>query len=181
MRATPIVAVVGTSGAGKTTFLEKLIRALKKRNITVGTIKHHRHDFDMDKPGKDTWRHAQAGADAVVISSPAKIAVIKKVKQEVSLEQILEFIPEMDIILAEGYKYSDMPKIEVNRQAHSPELICRQEELIALVTDVTRNVGAPVFGLADADGVADFLINKYGLQGSGTSSNQFQNDIENTR
>lgn len=165
MGAPPIVAVVGTSGAGKTTFLEKLIRALKNRNIKVGTIKHHGHDFDMDQPGKDTWRHARAGADAVILSSPAKVALIMKVERELGLGQVAALSGPVDIILAEGYKGAEVPKIEISRKAHSDELISAPQELIALVSDVFRQIGAPCFDLDDADGVADMLIRKFRLKG----------------
>jgi len=164
MEKPPIVCVVGKSDAGKTTFLEKLIRELKIRKIRVGTIKHDAHGFDIDKPGKDTWRHAQAGADAVIISSPAKFALIKKVDEEMSLDQVAELLPDMDIILTEGFKRSDKPKIEISRTAHSSELLCTSNELIALVSDAEWDIGVPLFGLDDASGVADLLQDKYGLQ-----------------
>jgi len=112
------------SGAGKTTFLEKLIQEFKVRDIKVGTIKHDVHGFDIDIPGKDTWRHTRAGVDAVVISSPAKVALIKKVPGELSLEQAAELISDVDIILTEGYKRSGKPKIEINRSEKSNELLC---------------------------------------------------------
>jgi molybdopterin-guanine dinucleotide biosynthesis protein B len=163
MEKPPIVCVVGKSDAGKTTFLEKLIRELKGKNIRVGTIKHDAHGFDIDKPGKDTWRHAQAGADAVIISSPAKFALIKKVEEEMSLDRVAELIRDMDIILVEGYKRSAKPKIEINRTAHSRELLCTSDELIALVSDTEWDMGVPLFGLDDASGVAELLQKKYGL------------------
>ncbi len=159
----PIVAVVGKSDAGKTTFLEKLIREMKARNFKVGTIKHDAHDFDIDKPGKDTWRHARAGADAVAISSPSKVAVIRKVEEEMSIDQVAALVGDVDIVLAEGYKRSAKPKIEINRMAHSRELLCGPEELIALVSDAEWDIGVPVFDLDDASGVADLLERKYGL------------------
>jgi len=165
MEKPPIVAVVGKSNAGKTTYLEKLIKELKNRNIKVGTIKHDVHGFDIDKPGKDTWRHAQAGADAVIISSPSKVAVIKQVEHEMSLDQIAEYISDMDIILTEGFKRSAKPKIEINRMAHSTELLCTPDELIALVSDAEWNLGVPVFDLDDAAGVACLLQKKYNLPG----------------
>lgn len=165
MEKPPIVAVVGKSNAGKTTYLEKLIKELKSRNIKVGTIKHDVHGFDIDKPGKDTWRHAQAGADAVIISSPSKVAVIKSMEHEMSLDQAAEFILDMDIILTEGYKRSAKPKIEINRMAHSSELLCTPDELIALVSDADWKIDAPVFDLDDAAGVADLLQRKYNLPG----------------
>ena len=159
----PIVAVVGKSDAGKTTFLEKLIRELKNRKIRVGTVKHDVHGFDIDHPGKDTWRHAQAGADAVIISSPSKVALIKKVEHEMSLDQVAELMSDMEIILVEGYKRCDKPKIEISRRAHSTELLCRPEELIALVSDSEWEIGVPVFDLDDAEGVAGLLVKNYGL------------------
>ena len=165
MEKPPIVAVVGKSNAGKTTYLEKLIKELKNRNIKVGTIKHDVHGFDIDKPGKDTWRHAQAGADAVIISSPSKVAVIKQVEHEMSLDQVAEYISDMDIILTEGFKRSAKPKIEINRMAHSTELLCTPDELIALVSDAEWNLGVPVFDLDDAAGVACLLQKKYNLPG----------------
>jgi len=158
-----IVVVVGRSDAGKTTFLEKLIRELKNRNIRVGTVKHDVHGFDIDHPGKDTWRHAQAGADAVIISSPSKVALIKNVEHEMSLDQVAELMSDMEIILVEGYKRCDKPKIEISRRAHSTELLCRPEELIAVVSDSEWEIGVPVFDLDDAEGVAGLLVKNYGL------------------
>jgi len=165
MEKPPIVTFVGKSNAGKTTYLEKLIKELKSRNIKVGTIKHDVHGFDIDKPGKDTWRHAQAGADAVIISSQSKIAVIKKMEYEMSLDQAAEFISDMDIILTEGFKRSAKPKIEIYRKAHSTELLCNPDELIALVSDAEWNLDVPVFDLDDAIGVANLLQKKYSLPG----------------
>ena len=163
MSAIPLVVLVGTSGTGKTTFLEKLIRELKKRKVRVGTVKHDVHGFDIDKPGKDTWRHAQAGADIVTISSPTAFALIRKVEQEMSLDGITKLITDVDIILVEGYKRSAKPKIEIHRKAHSGELLSAPEELLAVVSDAYWNIGVPLFDLEDASGVADLLVESYGL------------------
>ncbi|HET6420162.1 MAG TPA: molybdopterin-guanine dinucleotide biosynthesis protein B [Geobacteraceae bacterium] len=159
----PIVAIVGSSNAGKTTFLEKLIKELKAENIKVGTIKHDAHDFEIDRPGKDTWRHSMAGADAVAISSPSKVAVIRKVEEELSIDQVAELVGDVDIVLVEGYKRCAKPKIEINRIAHGSELICAPDELVALVSDAEWDIGVPVFGLDDASGVADMLVRKFRL------------------
>ena len=163
MEKPPIVCVAGKSGAGKTTFLEKLIRELKNRKVRVGTIKHDAHGFDMNIPGKDTWRHAQAGANAVIISSPARFALIKNVEEEMSLDRVAELIPDMDIILVEGYKRSSRPKIEISRTAQSNELICMSDDLIALVSDAKWDIGIPLFDLDDSSGVSDLLMKKHDL------------------
>lgn len=163
MSTIPVVVLVGTSGTGKTTFLEKLIRELKKRGLRIGTVKHHVHAFEIDKPGKDTWRHAQAGADAVAISSPSNFALIRKVEQEMSLDQIIGCITNVDLILVEGYKRSAKPKIEIHRKVLSDKLLTSPEGLIAVVSDMDWDIGVPRFDLDDASGVADLLMEKYGL------------------
>lgn len=158
----PIVCVVGKSNVGKTTFLEKLIAELTGRGWRVGTIKHDAHGFDIDKPGKDSWRHAQAGSRAVAISSPDKVALIRRVSREVTLDEMATLVAgEVDIVLSEGYKRSDKPKIEISRQAVAGELLCSAEELIALVSDRRHGLDVPQFGLDDAAGVADLLEERF--------------------
>jgi molybdopterin-guanine dinucleotide biosynthesis protein B len=157
MDEVPILSVVGKSGSGKTSFLEKLLPELKRRGYRVATVKHDTHGFDIDHPGKDTWRHAQAGADTVVISSPRRIALIQRLEEEMSLDEIARYIKGADIIITEGYKRGDKPKIEVSRRARSTELICHEEELVAIVTDQTFPLHVPQFDLEDAAGVADLL------------------------
>ena len=157
----PVVSVVGRSGVGKTTFVEKLIRELKRRGYRVGTIKHYKHDFKIDQPGKDSWRHARAGSDAAVISSPHKVALVRRLDAELPLDDIVAAMPPVDIILTEGYKHADKPKIEVFRQAVAAELACAPDELIAIVTDKPLAVPVPQFGLDDASEVADLLEGRY--------------------
>lgn len=163
MSSIPVVSFVGYSGSGKTTFLEKLIPELKARNIRVGIIKHHGHAMEIDTPGKDTWRHSSAGADAVAISCPGKAAVFLKAEDELSLDELVRVMGDMDIILTEGYKRGSRPKIEINRSACGHGLISDPRELIAVVSDTGWGAGMPVFGLEDAAGVADFLAARYGL------------------
>lgn len=158
----PIICVVGKSNTGKTTLLEKLIPELTGRGYRVGTVKHDVHGFEMDRPGKDSWRHAQAGASAVCISSPEKIAVIQRVEQERTLGQIAEMLGDsVDIILCEGFKRSDQLKVEISRSEVSTELLCSEEELVALVSDVRHPRRVPHFGLDDVKGLADLLENAY--------------------
>ncbi len=159
MATAPVVSIVGRSNVGKTTFLEKLIAELKRRGHRVATIKHDVHGFDIDRPGKDTWRHAQAGSDLVVIAAPDRFAMIARTPGELSLDEIVARLPlDVDIVLTEGYKRGDRPKIEVSRAACGRELLCGPNEALAVVTDERfPGVGLPQYGLDDAAGVADLL------------------------
>jgi len=155
---TPIVSVVGKSNSGKTTLLEKLIPVLKNRGHRVAVIKHHAHgEFEVDQPGKDSWRHAQAGADVVVIASPVKVAQVQRVAREPSLREIAARLTGVDLILTEGYKRADTPKIEVSRQERSTELICDPAELLAIAADYPVDMDVPAFGLEDTAGLADLI------------------------
>lgn len=158
----PIISVVGKSDVGKTTFLEKLIPELIRRGYRVATVKHDTHGFDIDVPGKDTWKMAQAGSHIVAISSPQKLALIRKVDQEKTLDEIAQMVgADVDIILTEGYKRGKKPKIEVSRREKSTELLCEPNELVAIVTDNDFDVRVPHFGLDDVSGVADLLERRY--------------------
>jgi molybdopterin-guanine dinucleotide biosynthesis protein B len=99
----------------------------------------------------------------VALSSPSKVALIRKVEEELSLDQVAELVGKVDIILVEGYKRSDKPKIEIHRKAHSRDLLCAPEELIALVSDGDWQIGVPLFDLEDASGVAVLLLDTFGL------------------
>ncbi|MHB8842459.1 MAG: molybdopterin-guanine dinucleotide biosynthesis protein B [Candidatus Aquicultor sp.] len=158
----PVISVVGKSNAGKTTFLVGLIAELKKRGWRVAVIKHNVHDFEIDHPGKDTYRHAGAGADVVAIASPHKMAVVKKLEAEMSVQDVIAAIgPGYDIILTEGYKRGPYPKVEVSRKAVSEELLSSEMELVAVVTDNIFPVDRPHFALDDAFGVADLLEDEF--------------------
>jgi molybdopterin-guanine dinucleotide biosynthesis protein B len=153
----PIVSIVGKSGSGKTTLLEGLIRELKQRGYRIGTIKHDAHSFEIDRPGKDTWRHAQAGSDHVVISSPQRVASIRRVQQEQSLEELAAGMVDVDLVLTEGYKRGNAPKIEVSRRARSETLICLPEELVAVASDQPFDLDVPQYDLNDILGLADLI------------------------
>lgn len=160
-RRVPIVSMVGKSGVGKTTVLERLIHEIKRRGYRVGTIKHDTHGFEVDKPGKDSWRHAQAGSDAVVISGPRKMALIRTLDAEMSLDDIVQLMGDVDLVITEGYKRGDKPKIEVTRQERGMELLCKPEELIGIVADYPVDMPVPQFPLDDAVGVVDLLEKLY--------------------
>lgn len=120
----PVVCIVGRSGSGKTQLLTLLLKTLKQRGYSIGTIKHHVHeDFDIDREGKDTWKHAQAGADTVIISSPVKLAMIKKTEAETPLDTIVtSYLADRDIILADGYNLSGKPRILIQQTPEDLEL-----------------------------------------------------------
>lgn len=161
-RAIPIVSIVGRSKAGKTTLLEKLIPELKRRGYRVATIKHHsKPGFEIDQPGKDTWRHAQAGSDHVVIAAPDKVASIRRVSRELTLDEVAATIQDVDIVLTEGYKRAGKPQVEVVRAARSETPLCEPENLVALASDVALELGVPLFGLEDVLGLADLLEERF--------------------
>lgn len=159
----PVISVVGKSKVGKTTLLVKMLTEIKKRGYRVATIKHDVHGFTIDQPGKDTWKHAQAGSDIVIISSPQKMAIIEKVDEERKLDEIIKKLdPEhLDLIITEGYKKENKPKIEVFRSIVSTTLLCSKEELFAVVTDVPLNTGVPEFGHDDSTDIIDLIEEKF--------------------
>ena len=162
--APPVLSVVGYTDSGKTTYLEKLIPALKKRGIKLCVIKHDAHSFDMDTPGKDSWRLTQAGADITVVSSPAKIAVIEKWEHEENLSALaLRFKGKVDLILTEGYKRDSALKIEIRRAVNKArEPFCEDEELFAVAGDYDfenhTKTSVPLLPLDDAAPMADLIM-----------------------
>jgi molybdopterin-guanine dinucleotide biosynthesis adapter protein len=160
----PVVAVIGHSGSGKTTFLEKLIPELTGRGLKVGSIKHDVHGFEMDKPGKDSWRHKQAGTSTTIISSPYQIGMVMDVEYDHQPDELLSLFNGMDIILTEGYKGSNIPKLEIFRAETTPEPLCKNDEkLMALITDAQIEFNVPVFSTTAVNKVADFLIKQFNL------------------
>ncbi len=153
----PTITFVGKSGTGKTTFLEKLIPELKRRGLHLAVLKHDAHHFEMDRPGKDTYRFAAAGADAVTISNAEKFAMIAQTPTELTLQEIISRLPEVDLVLTEGYKKSRYPKIEIHRAALHQPLIALEEQLLAILTD--EKLPSPVLQLAleDVSGCADLI------------------------
>jgi len=159
----PIISIVGKSDSGKTTLIEKLVPELTRRGYRIATVKHDTHGFEVDREGKDSWRHKQAGAHTVVISSPNKVALIRDVEKDFTLEEIREkLIQDVDLILSEGYKKDVQPKIEIFRKEKHKELLCSKEDhLIAVVTNKPFKIGVPCLGLDDTAGLADFIEKKF--------------------
>jgi molybdopterin-guanine dinucleotide biosynthesis protein MobB len=157
-----VVAFVAKSNTGKTTLLEQVIWELKNRGYKVGAIKHDAHRFDIDHPGKDSHRLTEAGADTMLITSPEKLALIKKHAAAPPLEELIAtYFADVDIVLTEGFKMSSLPKIEVHRQERSPTLLCRGEHhdpmLVAVASDEALKLDVPVLDLNDIKGVTDFV------------------------
>lgn len=158
--------VAAASNSGKTTLIEKVVRILKSRGLRVAVIKHASAGFDLDKPGKDSWRFQQAGADAVVLVGPERMALIKKIEREPALREIEKMLPDADIIIHEGFKKAAVNRIEVFRHGISGDLpLCMDDaSYLALVSDKPYDVSIPRFDLNDANGVAEFLVNKIGTK-----------------
>ena len=126
-----VINIIGYgSNVGKTYIMEGLIKELKSRGLSIATIKHDIHGFDIDKKGKDTYKHRKAGSETVIISSKNRIAIIKELNKETELQEIIE------IILVEGYKKSNLRKIEVYRDGLSEKIITPKEKLIAIASDI---------------------------------------------
>ncbi len=164
-----VLSFVAKSGTGKTTLLEKVIAELKQRGWRVGVIKHDAHRFDIDHPGKDSHRLTAAGADTMLIASPEKLALVKRHHEAPPVNELLAtYFADMDIVLTEGFKQSNLPKIEVHRQERSSTLICRGEQhdptLIAVASDAALAVDVPLFDLNDAVGIASFIEGYFQLR-----------------
>jgi molybdopterin-guanine dinucleotide biosynthesis protein B len=166
----PILLIVaGKSGSGKTTVLERLIPELKNRGLKIGTIKHHHGDFDMDIPGKDSWRHKMAGAEKTLVSSPNRIGIVMDADHDHSPEELAHFFSGLDVILAEGYKGENLTKVEIFRkEAHEKPLCLRDKNLIAMVTDSDIDPDVPRFDLDDIKGLADLIVKHFSLESRNT-------------
>lgn len=155
----PVLCFVGWKNSGKTTLIEKLIAGLKEVGYRVAAVKHDAHRFEIDHPGKDSYRFSAAGADATVLSSREKTAVVFCHPEELPIETILSRLLEgVDIVLAEGYKTSRFPKIEVHRKATgAPLLHPPPPGLIAVVTDEKVDTPVPRLDIDDPGSVVEFI------------------------
>ena len=155
----PILCIVGPSKVGKTGLIEKLLVELKGRGYKVAAVKHAPRGFNLDKPEKDSWRYNKAGVDTLVLSSPEKLALIKNVDRDPSLAEISKFLGEdFDIILAEGFRKSRKPKIEVHRKGFEPP---GAKGVIALVSDEFLDISIPQFSSEAITGLTSFIEEKF--------------------
>ncbi len=165
-----VIGFAGYSGSGKTTLVERLIPILRQHGLRVSVVKHAHHKFDIDHPGKDTFRHREAGAFEVVVASDKRLALMREFEQPAHLSVhhlIAELYDGVDWVLVEGFKHSDLPKIEVWRLSAGSELArpvryAEDEFVTAIATDTPANLplptGLPVLDLNDVDAIAAWLI-----------------------
>jgi molybdopterin-guanine dinucleotide biosynthesis adapter protein len=157
-----IIGLAGWSGAGKTTLLAKVIPRLTARGLTVSTVKHAHHAFDIDQPGKDSHTHRQAGATEVLVSSPRRWALVHELRdeQELALDALLAKLAPVDLVVVEGFKTRPHPKLEVYRAAvGKPPLHPDDPHIVAVATDAALpGARVPVVALDDVEAVADILV-----------------------
>ncbi|MBI2854798.1 MAG: molybdopterin-guanine dinucleotide biosynthesis protein B [Chloroflexi bacterium] len=157
----PLVCIVGKSGTGKTTFMEKLIPEFKSRGYRVAVVKHSKDEGVFDRPGKDSWRLVQAGSDRVLLFSPGRAFSSTRLKKDLSLDEVLAHVGgDYDILLVEGFHRDIAPKIEVHRREIGQELISTRQGLLGVVTDESLDVKVPQFAWDDVKGVADLIERK---------------------
>jgi molybdopterin-guanine dinucleotide biosynthesis protein MobB len=166
------VSFVARSGTGKTTLVEQVITELKRRGYRVGALKHDAHRFNIDYPGKDSFRFTAAGADTMLITSPEKLALVRQHAAPPPIEELLStYFNDVDIVLTEGFKRSALPKIELCRAECGNPLLCRGDEydpaLVAVAADVELELDVPRLDLNDPVGVADFVERHFRLAATG--------------
>jgi molybdopterin-guanine dinucleotide biosynthesis protein B len=161
-----VLGIAGFSGSGKTTLIEKIIPELVRGGLRVSLIKHAHHEFDVDHPGKDSYRHRQAGCTEVLVSSDRRWALMHELRgaPEPGLQEQLKHFGPCDLVLVEGYKNDPIPKIEVHRQAvRAPLLYPEDRNVIAIATDEPLDTKLPQFGLDESAGIARFIAHHLGL------------------
>ncbi len=162
-----VFGVVGWKNNGKTTLVERLVAHLAERGYRVSTVKHAHHEVDLDQPGKDTWRHREAGAHEVVLATARRWAVIHELRgaPEPSLDMLLARMTPVDLVIVEGFKRFPHPKIEVHRRERATPLLADEDKtVVALATDEPLS-GSDLhqFHLDDIPAIADFILARIGL------------------
>jgi molybdopterin-guanine dinucleotide biosynthesis protein B len=155
-----VLGIAGWSGSGKTTLLARLIPALIARGLTVSTIKHAHHDFDVDQPGKDSWRHREAGATEVLVSSDRRWALMHEHRgaAEPPLAALLAKLEPVDLVLVEGFKRESTPKLEVWRaETGKPPLFPGDPSIIALAANEPIGFPGRCLDIDDIEAIADFV------------------------
>lgn len=162
-----VFGVVGWKNNGKTGLMERLVAEISARGISVSTVKHAHHTFDIDHPGKDSYRHRSAGAREVLLASRNRWALMHESRDEDEphLDELLARLQPVDLVLIEGYKRDMHPKIEAHRNTTGQPLIARGDaSVVAVASDIAlEGLAQPVFPLDDTRAIADFVLAEVGL------------------
>jgi molybdopterin-guanine dinucleotide biosynthesis adapter protein len=160
-----VYGVIGWKNSGKTSLMERLVAEITGRGFSVSTVKHVHHAVDLDQPGKDTFRHRQAGAQEVVLASADRLAILVEHRgPEPELPAVLARLAPVDLVLVEGYKRDAHPKVEVWREETGQPLIQPGDPLVrAVATDATLSLPVTVLDLNNTRSVADFVLREVGL------------------
>jgi molybdopterin-guanine dinucleotide biosynthesis protein B len=167
--AMKVFGIAGFSGSGKTTLIEQLIPRLTARGLRVSVIKHAHHGFDIDRPGKDSFRHREAGASEVMLTGAQRWALLHELRDEPepTLSEYLTHFSPCDLVLVEGFKNEPVPKLEVYRPANGkPPLWPDNSNVVAVACDEPVKTPLPVLDLNDIDAIATFVIDTLSLQGN---------------
>jgi molybdopterin-guanine dinucleotide biosynthesis adapter protein len=161
-----VYGVTGWKNSGKTGLMERLVSEITKRGFSVSTVKHAHHGFDVDQPGRDSYRHRVAGAQEVLLASGKRVALMQELRgaPEPGLEMLLGRLLPVDLVLIEGFKREAHPKIEAHRAVTGQALIAPGDDSIrAVASDVALELDRPVFDLDDTRAIADFVLGEVGL------------------
>jgi molybdopterin-guanine dinucleotide biosynthesis protein B len=159
-----LIFIVGFSDSGKTEVVVKLVETFITRGFRVGTIKHDIHGFEIDRPGKDSWKHKKAGASTTIISSPFQIGMVRDVNHDHDPAELVSLMKNIDIVIVEGYKHHKYPKIEVFRPEIGKTPACKgDKDLIAVISDANLDWGIPCFPPNNTDDLADFISHYFNL------------------
>ena len=166
-----VFGVVGWKNNGKTTLVERLVAHLTAAGYRVATVKHAHHEVDLDQPGKDTWRHREAGAEEVVLATARRWAVIHELRgaPEPSLDELLAKMTPVDLVLVEGFKRCGHPKLEVHRRERATPLLAHEDpSIVAVASDMPlADLSLPRFDLDDVAGIAAFILAELGIRARG--------------
>lgn len=161
-----IYGVTGWKNAGKTGLMERLVAEITARGFTVSTVKHAHHAFDVDQPGRDSYRHRVAGASEVLLASGRRVALMQELRgaEEPTLKALLSRLSPVDLVLIEGYKREPHPKVEAFRaEAGNPLIATDNDTIRAVASDTAMELDRPVFDLNDTPAIADFILHEVGL------------------
>ena len=161
-----LYGVVGWKNAGKTGLMERLVAEITSRGHSVSTVKHAHHSFDVDHPGKDSYRHRAAGAHEVLLASRQRVALMQELRgaEEPSLDALLARLSPVDLVLVEGYKRDAHPKVEAHRAVTGNPLIAPDDPTVrAVASDTALTLDRPVCDLNDTGAIADFILSEVGL------------------